>query len=269
MASKQEKELSDALKRVLTPSLLLLGVTGNLMSIRIFTRSSLHRQTTFRYLTYLSLFDLLALVCGYGQTMIQVYTSVDIRLLSDVMCKAHSFLVYVFSQSSSLVLVSMSVDRTLLIIAQGQSQNQRQRQRGRPRRRVSRSPPPTSSHIKMMTTSERIKLSKKVLAAIVVFATLMNAHFILFAQIINFDYYETSVNSTFNFAPNSSINSTTTTTTTTTIASPKQVYKICYAPVDSLYFVYLVQVFPWYHLILILNMHHLKSFKYYILICTY
>ena len=112
-----EKELCDLLKRILSPILLVLGITGNLMSIYIFsTNPSMRSKVPFRYLIYLSILDLLVLVFGYGHTAILVYTNVDIRLVNNAMCKAHSFFVYLFSQSSSLVLVCMSVDRTLCIV---------------------------------------------------------------------------------------------------------------------------------------------------------
>ena len=114
----EEKELCDLLKRIIAPILLVLGITGNLLSIYIFsTNQSMRKQITFRYLIYLSILDLLVLIFGYGHTAILVYTNVDIRLVNNVLCKAHSFLVYLFSHSSSLVLVCMSVDRTLNIFS--------------------------------------------------------------------------------------------------------------------------------------------------------
>jgi hypothetical protein len=112
-----EKELCDLLKRILAPILLVLGTLGNLISIFIFsTNKSMRRQITFRYMINLSIFDLLVLSFGYGHTAILVYTNVDVRLLNNAMCKAHTFLVHFFSQSSSLVLVCMSVDRTISIV---------------------------------------------------------------------------------------------------------------------------------------------------------
>ena len=112
-----EKELCDLLKKILAPILLVLGITGNLISIYIFsTNKSMRRQITFRYLIYLSILDLLELTFGYGHTAILVYTNVDVRLVNNFLCKAHSFLVYFLSHSSSLVLVYMSVDRELCIV---------------------------------------------------------------------------------------------------------------------------------------------------------
>ena len=112
-----EKELSNILKRILAPILLVLGTTGNLISIYIFsTNKNMRRQITFRYLIYLSILDLLVLIFGYGHTAILVYTNVDVRLVNNFLCKAHSFLVYFLSHSSSLVLVCMSVDRAFCIV---------------------------------------------------------------------------------------------------------------------------------------------------------
>lgn len=199
-----EKELCDTLKRILTPILILLGIIGNLTSIHIFTTNrNMRQQTTFRYLTYLSILDLLVLSFGYGHTLVQVYANVDVRLMGNVLCKVHSFLVYLFSHSSSLVLVCMSVDRSLTIVCPKYGRN---------------------SHARLMA-------SKYLLAFILSLVSLANCHFILFAQIIDFKYSNNN--------NNNNTNDTITTTDTMTIT------KICYGHIDSIYFVFLVQIFPW------------------------
>ena len=251
---QQEKELCDTLKRIFTPVLLALGFVGNLMSIRIFSKAHMRSQTTFRYLTYLSLFDLAILYMGYGQTMLQVYARVDIRLLSHFMCKFHSFLVYVLSQSSSMILVCMSVDRTVSIVASEYAKRRH----------------------------DRLRIAKYVLVTILFAVSLLNVHFILYARIIDFTYYSsgnaggvntdsaqvhTNTNDSImmmsnvttyyeneNEHENSTLltldstlyyNTNSTSSSSSSSSSSVIVVKICYGPVESFYFVYLVEIFPW------------------------
>ena len=210
-----QKEASDLLKKIFTPLLLSLGFVGNLISIAIFSKSHMRKQTTFRYLTYLSVFDLLTLFTGYGQTFFQVYFDLDIRLLNEFSCKVHSFLVYFFSQSSSMILICMSIDRTIVI---------------------------ATRYGKKLST---IEATKKLLFLIVVSAMLINLHFIFFAHIIEIPYYLMVSNDTqlndfngtrpayepdfYNQTNNGSVS----------------FYKACYGSANSLYFMYLVEFFPW------------------------
>jgi hypothetical protein len=99
-----EKNASDLIKKIFTPILLLLGLVGNIISITIFSRDSMKKYTTFRYLTLLSILDLCVLYTGCGQILLDVYFHIDIRLLNELSCKMHSFLVYFFTHCSSLLL---------------------------------------------------------------------------------------------------------------------------------------------------------------------
>nr|QVK45804.1 G protein-coupled receptor [Proales similis] len=116
-APELESEASTVhvLRMIFTPTLLSLGLVGNLLSIWIFRKPSMYQHSTFQYLAYLSFFDLCVLVIGYGQVFVKVYFSFDPRLISSFTCRLHSFLVYFFTHSSSMILVLMSVDRALVI----------------------------------------------------------------------------------------------------------------------------------------------------------
>jgi hypothetical protein len=130
-----DKYASDLIKKIFTPILLCFGLIGNIISIVIFSRNSLKKYTTFRYLTLLSLLDLCVLYTGImkyfasiifaiikfvvkkgcGQILLDVYFQIDIRLINEFSCKMHSFLVYFFTHCSSMLLASMSIDRTIAI----------------------------------------------------------------------------------------------------------------------------------------------------------
>lgn len=216
LVSSEEKELSDTLKRIFTPLLLTLGLIGNLISILIFLKPSMRRHTTFRYLTFLSVFDLFALLTGYGQIFFIVYFKVDLRLISTLTCKIHSFLVYFFTHSSAIVLALMSIDRALVITTQSDS-------------------------VSKLSTPQLV--NKFILIAALLVA-LVNSHFLLFTQLIEFPLLgDNSTNaslllndsySTFNSAhPNQSAQ------------NDMLFHKLCYAHSESNYFFFLTDYFPW------------------------
>ena len=103
-------ETSDILKKILTPCLLLLGLFGNLVSIKIFKKKTFAKLTTFQYLSFLSVIDLFTLYAGCGQLFIESYTGLDIRLLNDLTCKMHSFMVYFSTHFSSMLLALMVIN---------------------------------------------------------------------------------------------------------------------------------------------------------------
>jgi len=220
-----EKEASDLLKKIFTPFLLLMGLFGNLLSIAIFSKPHMRKQTTFRYLTYLSVFDLSTLLTGYGQTFFQVYFDLDIRLINEFSCKVHSFLVYFFSQSSSMILICMSIDRTIVI---------------------------ATKYGKKLST---IEITKKFLIFIITSNVVINLHFILFAHIIEIPYYLLNSNETHhsnNTIASTVYNSSSSSIDTdyyamngTSMNGTMTFYKACYGSANSLYFMYLVEFFPW------------------------
>jgi hypothetical protein len=115
MEYTNQKSVSDILKIIFSPTLLLLGLIGNIISIVIFSQKSMQKHTTFRYLSLLSVVDICALYVGFSQILFSVYFDIDIRLISEASCKIQSFLVYFFTHFSSILLTTMSIDRTISI----------------------------------------------------------------------------------------------------------------------------------------------------------
>jgi hypothetical protein len=160
-----EEEFSTFLKKIFTPSLLLVGIVGNILSIIIFTRPSMNKHTTFRFLTFLSISDLCALLAGYGQIMFIVYLNIDIRLINQFTCKLHSFLVYFFTQLSSMILMFMSIDRANVIVKTT----------------------PNKSHLSTP------KLANKTFLIVAIAIALINSHFLFFTQLMEFEQVENEI----------------------------------------------------------------------------
>ncbi len=113
--TSKDKHQSDVLKMIFSPTFLVIGLIGNAISIIIFNQRSMKKYTTFRYLTLLSVIDICALYIGFSHIMFDVYFNIDVRLINEASCKIQSFLVYFFTHFSSALLAVMSIDRTVSI----------------------------------------------------------------------------------------------------------------------------------------------------------
>jgi hypothetical protein len=92
---------------------LFVGSIGNSISFIVFSQKQLRTHSTFRYLAYLSIVDLLVLYLGLGNIILRDYFFFDIRAQSLFLCKFHTFLTYVTTQLSSWILTIVSIDRAI------------------------------------------------------------------------------------------------------------------------------------------------------------
>lgn len=199
-----DSNISNLLKKIFTPILLSLGLFGNTISIIIFRRKSFLKSSTFEYLTLISLLDLLTLYTGCSQIFLETYFEIDIRLINQFTCKLHSFLVYYFTHFSSMLLAMMSIDRTIRI---------------------------SIKKDKLILFQHS---ASKVFLVLGLFIFLVDFHFLIFAQIVDFK----NSNSTIQFEVfiNTTINKTT---------------FACLCNENTLYYEYLVNFFPWYEFLFI------------------
>jgi len=95
--------------------LLIVGTFGNIVSFIIFTKGILRKSSTFRYLAFLSLMDLLVLYSGLLDLflMIEYGGTFSLRNLNLVTCRLHTFITYWSQHSSSWILSSISIDRAI------------------------------------------------------------------------------------------------------------------------------------------------------------
>jgi MFS family permease len=92
---------------------LLIGSIGNSLSFIVFTQKQLRTHSTFRYLAYLSIVDLIVLYLGLGNLILRDYFLIDIREKNLFLCKFHTFLTYVTTHLSSWILTIVSIDRAI------------------------------------------------------------------------------------------------------------------------------------------------------------
>ena len=92
---------------------LLIGSVGNSISFIVFTQKQLRTHSTFRYLAYLSIVDLIVLYLGLGNLLLRDYFQFNIRARTLWLCKFHTYLTYVTTHLSSWILTLVSIDRAV------------------------------------------------------------------------------------------------------------------------------------------------------------
>lgn len=92
---------------------LFIGSIGNSLSFIVFTQKQLRTHSTFRYLAYLAIVDLIVLYLGLGYLILRDYFQFDIRVQNLFLCKFHTFLTYVTTHLSSWILTIVSIDRAI------------------------------------------------------------------------------------------------------------------------------------------------------------
>ena len=91
--------------------IIIVGLFGNILNLIIFFHKSMRSNSTFRYLLYLSLIDLLVVSFATSDALLTYGYLVIIRLNSNFFCRFHTFITYFLTQMSSLVLMVVSIDR--------------------------------------------------------------------------------------------------------------------------------------------------------------
>ena len=99
--------------RWLAPLLLVLGVLGNILCLLIFSQKQMRKNSTFIYLAFLSIVDLFVLALGLGDIVLISYFKFILRNSSNIVCRLHSFLTYLFTHLSSFLLAAVSVGENI------------------------------------------------------------------------------------------------------------------------------------------------------------
>ena len=71
--------------------------------------------STFRFLLYLSLVDLLVVLFCTTDALVTMGFGLQLRLWSPLVCRLHTFITYYLAQLASLILTCVSVERALVI----------------------------------------------------------------------------------------------------------------------------------------------------------
>lgn len=100
---------------ILFAFILMLGVLGNIINIVVLREKNLANITTFKFLLYLSIVDLMILLICASDSLAAHRLEFEIRLYSTITCKIHVFLTYYLTHLSSIILMVVSIERLYTI----------------------------------------------------------------------------------------------------------------------------------------------------------
>lgn len=86
-----------------------------MLNIVIFGKKDLRKCSTFRYLLYLSIFDMLVLIVCASDAFLRFGYQIQMRQSSQLYCRLHTFFTYFLTHASSSILMVVSVDRALVV----------------------------------------------------------------------------------------------------------------------------------------------------------
>ena len=94
---------------------IFVGTVGNLLSVYVVLRSKLRRNSTFMYLAFLSIVDLIVLYTFCVNFILHAWFNIDLKQVSLIACKIYSFSIYFFPQTSAWILTAVSIDRVFAL----------------------------------------------------------------------------------------------------------------------------------------------------------
>ena len=102
------------------PFLIAFGTVGNCLSVIVLTRRSIRKSTTALFLTCLTVADLLVLYTGILRQWLINLLEFDIRHVSEIMCKFHTWIVYSSLDFSVWMLIALTLKRIIAVWSQMQ-----------------------------------------------------------------------------------------------------------------------------------------------------
>lgn len=87
IGQSEQESLITNLKTIIMIIILLIGLIGNMLNLIVFTKKRMRQEPTFRFLLYLSIFDILVLIFGIKDILIKQIYEIEIRTYSNFVCK--------------------------------------------------------------------------------------------------------------------------------------------------------------------------------------
>ena len=101
--------------KTVPPILLVFGTCGNVLSIVVLTGKSIRKSTTGLYLIVLTFSDLAVLYTGLLRQWIIHLFEFDVRQVSEIACKIHTWLVYSSLDFSAWLLIAVTLERIIAV----------------------------------------------------------------------------------------------------------------------------------------------------------
>ena len=101
--------------KTIPPILIVFGTCGNVLSIVVLTAKSIRGSTTGLYLLILTVSDLAVLYTGLLRQWIIYLFEFDVRQVSEIACKIHTWLVYTSVDFSAWLLIAVTLERIIAV----------------------------------------------------------------------------------------------------------------------------------------------------------
>ena len=101
--------------KTVPPIVILFGTCGSVLSIAVLTGKSIRRSTTGLYLIVLTFSDLAVLYTGLLRQWIIYLFDFDVRQMSGIACKIHTWLVYSSLDFSAWLLIAITLERIIAV----------------------------------------------------------------------------------------------------------------------------------------------------------
>ena len=96
-------------------TIILIGLFGNIMNLKVLANKEIRKMSTFRFLLYLSIIDIMVLtICAVDSVMTYGF-NIEVRQMSSFICKIHTFFTYFLTHMSSIVLMCVSIERLSVV----------------------------------------------------------------------------------------------------------------------------------------------------------
>uniref|UniRef100_A0A2C9KBK2 G-protein coupled receptors family 1 profile domain-containing protein n=1 Tax=Biomphalaria glabrata TaxID=6526 RepID=A0A2C9KBK2_BIOGL len=112
LKNETEYKVAEIIWQVCPVLLFIFGTLGNVLIIMMMRTLRLGRTSMHIYLRALAISDMCVLYSGLLRQWIFYTFDVDLRNLNDIVCKIHTWMVYVSIYSSAWLLVVMTLERT-------------------------------------------------------------------------------------------------------------------------------------------------------------
>lgn len=110
-----ECKIAIILWKIFSPIFLIVGISGNLLSIAVLSRQRMRFTTTSVYLRLLAVVDTFVLLVAVLRHVLYYYAGINIRAQTTVGCKLHSWISPSVSALSFWLLPVITVDRLLMV----------------------------------------------------------------------------------------------------------------------------------------------------------
>ncbi|XP_045203527.2 C-C chemokine receptor type 1-like [Mercenaria mercenaria] len=113
--NETEAVVSEYLWKIFPPILILIGLTGNCLTIIVIKRLGFRKQPTLTFLLCLAISDIVVLCTGLPRYWILYVFDYDLKTASNANCKLYYFFLYMTMQYSSWILVGVTVERLIKV----------------------------------------------------------------------------------------------------------------------------------------------------------